>query len=67
MPSGVTTGVLRATPPDGPVVVFVTTGMPVQVLTGDQLIQGVVWSQVRLTNGVDGWIQKFLLRITSPL
>ena len=66
MPPGLTTGVLRATPPDGQVVVFVTSGTPVEVLTGYQLIGGVIWRQVRLASGVEGWIQLFLLRITPP-
>jgi SH3-like domain-containing protein len=66
LPSGVTTYFLRVTAPDGAVVVFVQTGNPVEVLTGYQMIQGVVWRQVRLANGVEGWIQGFMLQITSP-
>jgi len=66
LPSNITTGVLRATAPDGPVVAFVHTGDPVEVLTGLQMIQGIIWRQVRLANGDQGWIQQFLLKILPP-
>ena len=63
LPSNITTGVLRATAPDGLVVAFVQTGDPVEVLTNQQMIQGIIWRQVRLANGDQGWIQQFLLKI----
>ena len=66
LPSNITTGVLRATAPDGTVVDFVHTGTPVQVLTGYQLIDGVVWRKVRLANGEEGWIQEFMLKFITP-
>jgi hypothetical protein len=66
LPAGMTTGVLRATPPDGAVVVFVHSGDQVQVLTGDQMIQGVIWRDVRLASGYEGWIQAFMLQIIPP-
>ena len=66
LPSNITTGVLRATAPDGPVVAFVQTGDPVEVLTDQQMIQGIIWRPVRLANGDHGWIQQFLLKILPP-
>ena len=66
LPSGITTGVLRDSPPDGTVLVFVQTGTPVEVLTDFQMIQGVIWNEVRLSNGVEGWIQGYMLKITPP-
>jgi hypothetical protein len=66
LPGTITTGVLRATPPDGQVVAFIHTGDAVAVLTASQFIEGVIWRQVRLRNGDQGWIQQFLLHFTSP-
>ena len=66
LPSNITTGVLRASAPDGQAVAFVHTGDPVEVLTGYEFIEGVIWRQVRLANGRQGWIQQFLLHFTSP-
>jgi hypothetical protein len=66
LPSNITTGVLRATAPDGPTVAFIHTGDAVEVLTGYQLLDGVIWRQVRLGNGDEGWIQQFMLHFISP-
>jgi len=64
--SGITTLGLHATAPDGPTVAFIHTGDPVELLAGYQLIQGVVWRQIRLANGDEGWIQSYLLKIIPP-
>jgi hypothetical protein len=66
LPSNITTGVLLATPPDGPTVAFIHTGDPVEILTGYQMINGVIWRQIRLANGDEGWIQQFMLKIIPP-
>jgi hypothetical protein len=66
LPSGFTTLGLHATAPDGPVVAFIHTGDPVEILTGYQLIDGVIWRQIRLGDGTEGWIQSFMLKIIPP-
>jgi|SRR5579859_3038732 len=66
LPSGMTTLGLQASAPNGPVVAFVHTGDPVEILTGYQLIDGVIWRQIRLANGTEGWIQSFMLKIIPP-
>jgi hypothetical protein len=66
LPSNITTGVLLAIPPDGPTVAFIHTGDPVEILTGYQMIDGVIWRQIRLANGDEGWIQLFMLKVIPP-
>jgi hypothetical protein len=66
LPSGFTTLGLHATAPDGPTVAFIHTGDPVEILTGYQMLAGVVWRQIRLENGDEGWIQLFMLKIIPP-
>ena len=66
LPSNITTLGLHATAPDGPIVAFIHTGDPVEVLTGYQLLEGVAWREIRLSNGVQGWIQSYMLTILPP-
>lgn len=64
LPAGITTVTLRAAPPDGDPVAFLQEGEPLLVLEPQQIIDGVLWRQVRLQNGQAGWLAGFLLNIT---
>jgi hypothetical protein len=56
---------LRQAPPDGLVLALVPIGTAVDVLVEYQLVRGVAWRQVRLPDGMVGWIAENLLHFTA--
>jgi LysM repeat protein len=51
--------------PNGVVIAAVRDGDPVQVLFGKRLVDNILWLQVRLENGITGWMAGFLLQMTD--
>jgi hypothetical protein len=51
--------------PNGAIIAAVRDGDPVQVLYGKELVNNVLWLQVRLENGITGWMAGFLLQMTD--
>ena len=65
IPGAAKTVRLRETAPDGRVLELVPNGTVVDVLKDYAIIEGVAWRQVRLPDGVVGWIAENLLRFTA--
>jgi hypothetical protein len=51
--------------PNGVIIDAVRDGEPVQVLYGRRLVDNILWLQVRLQNGVTGWMAGSLLQMTD--
>jgi hypothetical protein len=65
IPGAAKTVRLRETPPDGRVLTLVPDGAAVDVLEGYQLVDGVAWREVRVPDGLVGWVAENLLRFTT--
>ncbi|MEP7356192.1 MAG: hypothetical protein ABI847_03070 [Anaerolineales bacterium] len=65
IPGAAKTVRLRETAPDGRVLALVANGTAVDVLKEYQLVSGVAWRQVRLPDGIVGWIAENLLHFTA--
>ena len=51
--------------PNGEVLQAVSDGSPVQILYGRRAAGGMSWIQVRLENGITGWMADFLVEVTD--
>jgi hypothetical protein len=49
--------------PNGVIIDAVRNGDSVQVLYGKRLVDNILWLQVRLQNGVTGWMAGSLLQM----